>query len=221
MAQPIPFLELPAEIRNMCYSYMTPINGRPEEYSGLFLACKQVHIEMDGECVKHMRHLIDALEAKWAAFESKQKSTDKILRPQSFAQMQHFTLNFPRRSNGNYIDTYIRSTNLVPYLRQILQLHLQSLILECYDLELHRSIPWQLTYGMWRTWGSGRTMARLQNGEKIGAREVVIELDSVLTARGRGLVESFAGGVDPRVVSRMGVSPDLKGVRIEIQHQDK
>jgi hypothetical protein len=37
MAQPIPFLELPAEIRIMCHSYMTPIDDRPEEYNGLSL----------------------------------------------------------------------------------------------------------------------------------------------------------------------------------------
>jgi hypothetical protein len=170
---------------------------------------------MEGECVKYMRCSIDALGAECAVFEFKQEFTDmpeceplQILRPQiprphTFTKMQHFALNFPRRSDKDCIDTYIRSTNLVPHLHQIFELHLQSRILECYDPEPHSSLPWPLLYGMWWVLSPGRRMARLQNGDKIGARQVVIKLDYALTARGTRLVESSAERVDLGVVSRM------------------
>jgi hypothetical protein len=70
MAQSTFFLALPAELRNQIYSYITPINGRPELYVGLFLFCKQIDAKMDEKRAKYMHYYIDALEAKWAAFRS-------------------------------------------------------------------------------------------------------------------------------------------------------
>jgi hypothetical protein len=123
MNSPISFLALPPEIRNQIYSYMTPINGHPRDYAGLFLSCKQARTEMDDECFKPMHHFIDSLEAGWAAMANVPL---QIPRPQRYAHMQHFNLEFPRSLATS-------PAYNIPYFYPLFILHLESLTLDIYD----------------------------------------------------------------------------------------
>jgi hypothetical protein len=183
---------------------------------------------MNGECAKYMHHYIDALEAEWTEFESKRQGLHvyrvklpQITRPLTFAEMQHFTLTLPRRSDEHTPTIGDLYDNLEPHLRQIVQLHLESLILKCLDYHsTSRSMdqPWQIgsVYIPLLCQALEQEKARLQTGDKIGARIVIVKLAHALTAWEASMVRNFAKNADPKIVSRMEVLPDMKSMLVEI-----
>ncbi|KAF2790418.1 hypothetical protein K505DRAFT_340450 [Melanomma pulvis-pyrius CBS 109.77] len=85
------FLTLPSETRNHIYSYCTPVNGYTSDYAGLYLSCKQVKHELDGEASSTFRTIISRVAAEWP-----HAAALRIARPTNYAKMSTLTLEMPR-----------------------------------------------------------------------------------------------------------------------------
>jgi hypothetical protein len=115
--------------------------------------------------------------------------------------MQHFTLHFPRRTDELY-------DNLEPHLRQIVQLHLESLILKCYDYTSRpMDLPWQIG-SVYNPLLCQQEKDDTQEGDKVRARSVVVRLAHALTASEASIVQKLVEDADSEIVSRMKVLPD-------------
>ncbi|KAF2867480.1 hypothetical protein BDV95DRAFT_180591 [Massariosphaeria phaeospora] len=64
----LPFIDLPAELRLEIYSCIIPPNPSPRalySHRGLFLSCRQIHDELQRECVKELDKPLEEIKRAW------------------------------------------------------------------------------------------------------------------------------------------------------------
>lgn len=86
------FLTLPSETRNHIYSYCTPVNGYTSDYAGIYLSCKQVKHELDGEASFTFWTFISSVAAEWPHAAA----ALRIAKPTGYAKISTLTLEIPR-----------------------------------------------------------------------------------------------------------------------------
>ncbi|KAF2677647.1 hypothetical protein K458DRAFT_395717 [Lentithecium fluviatile CBS 122367] len=86
------FLDLPAEIRNQIYSYLTLVNAHHSQYHGLFLGCKRVDSEATNESLRSFTKFLNEVEQ--IPMEDL-KSTAHIAKPLSLPDLSSVTASIP------------------------------------------------------------------------------------------------------------------------------
>lgn len=204
----ISFADIPGELRNEIYSYITPVNGYMHEYQGFVLSCKLVHREVSFVALEsYVKHL-EQVESE--ACEPGNYPGVIILMPAFLSNMASVEVQFPIRGlEGRHRRerTYLLAGQVEPRLfrslNDLLGMHLKKLVIGMYGPPgddwfpdgrfsmVKKAFPYQLLKYL------GATHSENQNVDLSTVQEVVWNLDFL-----------FDGGRDP-ITKRFQV-PDLR-----------
>ncbi|KAH9883153.1 hypothetical protein J1614_000009 [Plenodomus biglobosus] len=117
------FLDAPAEVRLLIYSYIAPQSFLPflpyKQYMGLFLSCKQIHGEMVHETLNAAPTILQAIQSA----PSNKIMLVRPLHPHNFSSLMHISVGVPRWSLYSIDIEY----TLFDILSPLMKLHLSSL----------------------------------------------------------------------------------------------
>tara|TARA_R110002003_G_scaffold193_2_gene14916 strand:+ start:25170 stop:26195 length:1026 start_codon:yes stop_codon:yes gene_type:complete len=125
------FLAAPAEIRLAIYARLAPCSFLPyvhyKKYLGLFLSCKQIRNEMEGEALRLAPDILQALQR----CDANSIMNLRPLRPLDFGSLMHVTISIPRWA----LFSLRVQENIFSAMAPLLQLHLSSLTIGLEDLQ--------------------------------------------------------------------------------------
>ena len=126
--QPIGFLTLPAELRSHVYKYISLTEAPLSAYRGLFLACRQIHAEMESECLKNWVEWLTETNDMW---KNEQAAGDliELQMPRKFSDISHLLVNSPLLPWGMEdapSDAYWMTQVLADFFTAVFPLHLSS-----------------------------------------------------------------------------------------------
>ena len=132
LVQPTSFLTLPAELRYCVYKYLSPVEAPLSAYRGLFLACRQIHAEMESECFKNWVEWLTETNNRW---KNEQAAGDliQLQMPRKFSDISHLRVNSPLLPWGMEdapSDAYWMTQVLADILTAVFPLHLSSFTIQ-------------------------------------------------------------------------------------------
>jgi len=133
---PLSFLNLPAELRNSVYAYLSPIHCHTKECAGFLFSCKQIYYEYESESIMRVQKVLAHLECEW---QSVCHVPLHVSAMKDIATQQNMEVLLPR---SMYHGAAKQSELGVPHcLKPIFLLCLESLRFGLYDDEAAATLP--------------------------------------------------------------------------------
>jgi hypothetical protein len=119
-----PFLDLPAELRDKVYEYLTPIYCYTKECIGFLLSCKQVYREYEARASRSMKSLVSTVASGWSSIYHIQIHINPVA---TIAAQQWMSILLPRSRYPGTENFGNCSPGLPSCLEPVLLLHLEQL----------------------------------------------------------------------------------------------
>ncbi|KAF1968761.1 hypothetical protein BU23DRAFT_258927 [Bimuria novae-zelandiae CBS 107.79] len=87
-----PFMKLPAELRELVYACLTPVDGYLFDFQDFFLSCKLVNREAQAKIAGNIDKYLGEVKEEWA---QQGNQPLRITTPTLFAELEHVTVEFP------------------------------------------------------------------------------------------------------------------------------
>jgi hypothetical protein len=123
---PLIFLDLPAELRNHVYGYLTPIHSYTKGCTGFLLSCKHIYTEYEAEANLRLNGWLANLEREWQSVYHIKLQLGIV---NDIATQQKMDVRVPR-SMSPWLPTDPR---LPRYLKPLFWLHFEHLDFGLYD----------------------------------------------------------------------------------------